>query len=214
MTSMNKVFADLPVTIFEAMSQARARQQRHQSRPGFSRRSRTGGYPEGGRRRVGERLQPVPLDDGDSGIAPGDRGALRPLARPEPRSDDRGDGDLRRHRGADLGDPGRGRAGRRSHRVPAGLRFLSADHPPGRRHSAPAAARTAALAAERGDAEERLQPQDQGGAVQQSAQSGRRGLSARGSRTAGAVLPGVRHASRSATRSGSTSSSTAASIFR
>ena len=45
MTSMNKVFADLPVTVFEAMSQARARQQRHQSRPGLSRRSRAGGHP-------------------------------------------------------------------------------------------------------------------------------------------------------------------------
>ena len=76
--------------------------------------------------------------------------------------------------------------------LPAGLRFLSADHPPGRRHSAAAAPRAAALAAHRGDAEERLQPQDQGGAVQQSAQPGRRGLSARRSRTAGAVLPGVR----------------------
>ena len=32
--------------------------------------------------------------------------------------------------------------------LPAGLRFLSADHPPGRRHSAPGAARAAALAAD------------------------------------------------------------------
>ena len=45
----------------------------------------------------------------------------------------------------------------------------------------------------RGDAAQRLQPQDQGGAVQQSAQSGGRGLSARRPRIAGAVLPGVRH---------------------
>ncbi len=46
---------------------------------------------------------------------------------------------------------------------------LSADHPPGRRHSAPAAARTAGLAIERGHAQKRVQSQDQGGAVQQSA---------------------------------------------
>ena len=201
---MNKVFADLPVTIFEAMSQARARQQRHQSRPGLSRRSRPGGHPPRRGGRVDERLQPISVDDGHSGTAAGDRGALRALARPHARSDDRGDGDLGRHRGADRGDPGRGRARRRGGRVPAGLRFLSADHPPGRRHSAAAAARAAALAADRGDAARRLQPQDQGGAVQQSAQSGRGGLSARGPRTAGAVLPGVRHRSRSATRSGST----------
>ena len=43
------------------------------------------------------------------------------------------------------------------------------------------------------DAAQRLQPQDQGGAVQQSAQSGGSCLSARRPRTAGAVLPGVRH---------------------
>ena len=87
---------------------------------------------------------------------------------------------------------GGGRARRRGDLFPAGLRFLSADHPPGRRHSAAVAARAAALAADRGDAAQRLQSQDQGGAVQQSAQPGRRGLSARGPRTAGAVLPGVR----------------------
>ena len=60
----------------------RARQQRHQSRPGLSRRSRAGGYPPRRGRRDGERLQPVPVDDGHSGTAAGDRGALRPLARP------------------------------------------------------------------------------------------------------------------------------------
>ena len=108
------------------------------------------------------------------------------------RSDDRGDGDLGRHRGADQRHTGGGRARRRGDRVPAGLRFLSADHPPGRRHSASGASRAAALAADRGGAAQRLQPQDQGGAVQQSAQSRRGGLSARGPRTAGAVLPGVR----------------------
>ena len=91
------------------------------------------------------------------------------------------------------GHSGRGRARRRGRGFPAGLRFLSPDHPPGRRHSAPGAARAAALAADRGGAARRLQPQDQGRAVQQSAQSRRRGLSARGPRIAGAVLPGVRY---------------------
>ena len=61
---------------------------------------------------------------------------------------------------------------------------------------------------------ERLQPQDQGGAVQQSAQSGRRGLSARGPRIAGAVLPGVRHHRDLRRGLGARRSSTAASISR
>ena len=171
----------------------RARQQRHQSRPGFSRRSRPGGYPPRGGRRGHGRLQPVSVDDGHPRIAPGDRGPLRALAWPRARSDDRSDGDVGRHRGADKRHPRRGRTRRRSGGFPAGLRFLSADHPPGRRHSAPGAAGAAALAADRRVAARRLQPQDQGGAVQQSAQSGRGGLSARGPRIAGAVLPGVRH---------------------
>src|ERR1700736_6037378 len=47
--------------------------------------------------------------------------------------------------------------------------------------------------ADRGGAAGRVQPQHQGGAVQQPAQSRSRGLSARGPRTAGAVLSGVRH---------------------
>ena len=202
MTSMNKVFADLPVTIFEAMSQLARDNNAINLGQGFP----DDPGPEDIRRAAAdasdEWLQSIPVDDGHSGAAPGDRGALRPLARAFARSDDRGDGDLGRHRGADVSHPRRGRAGRRGDRVPAGLRFLPADHPPGRRHSAAVAARTAGLAADRGDAAQRVQPQDQGGAVQQSAQSGRGGLSARGPRIAGAVLPGRSIRSRSATRSG------------
>ena len=192
MTSMNKVFADLPVTIFEAMSQAARDNNAINLGQGFP----DDPGPEDIRRAAADAslngYNQYPSMMGIPELRQAIADPLRPLARSQARSDDRGDGDLRRHRGADLGDPRRGRARRRGGRVPAGLRLLSADHPPGRRHSAPGAARAAALAAERGDAEKRLQPQDQGGAVQQSAQSRRRGLSARGPRTAGAVLPGVR----------------------
>ena len=61
---------------------------------------------------------------------------------------------------------------------------------------------------------ERLQPQDQGGAVQQSAQSGGGGLSARRPRIAGAVLPGIRHGRDLRRGLGACRSSTAANIFR
>ena len=125
---------------------ARARQQRHQSRPGISRRSRPGGYPPRGGRCGHGRLQSIPVDDGHSRIAAGDLGALPALAWSCARSDDRGDGDVGRHRGADIGDPGRGRARRRGGGFPAGVRFLSADHPPGRRYTASGAAGAAALA--------------------------------------------------------------------
>ena len=51
MTSMNKVFARPSRHHLRGDVAARARQQRHQSRPGLSRRSRAGGYParRGGR---------------------------------------------------------------------------------------------------------------------------------------------------------------------
>ena len=73
MTSMNKVFADLPVTIFEAMSQLARDNNADQSRAGLSRRSGSGGYPAGGGGRVDQRLQSVSVDDGHSGAAAGDR---------------------------------------------------------------------------------------------------------------------------------------------
>ena len=193
MTSMNKVFADLPVTVFEAMSQAARDNNAINLGQGFP--DHPG--PEDIRRAAAdarhERLQPVPVDDGHSGTAAGDIGPLWALARARARSDDRGDGHLGRHRGADIVHSRRGRARRRGGGVPAGVRLLPADHSPGRRHPAAGAAGAAALAADRGGAAGRLQPQDQGGAVQQSAQSRRRGLSARGPRIAGAVLSGVRH---------------------
>ena len=81
MTSMNKVFADLPVTIFEAMSQLARDNNAINLGQGFP----DDPGPEDIRRAaadaVGERLQPIPVDDGHSGVAPGDRGALRALAR-------------------------------------------------------------------------------------------------------------------------------------
>ena len=212
--SLNKVFGDLPVTIFEAMSQAARDNNAINLGQGFP----DDPGPEDIRQAAADAsLNGYNQYPSMMGIPELRQAIASHYGRwhgLDARSHERGDGDLRRHRGADLGDPGRGRARRRGDLLPAGLRFLSADHPPGRRHSAPVAARAAALAAQRGHAEERLQPQDQGGAVQQSAQSGGRGLSARGPRTAGAVLPGVRQRSRFATRSGSTSPSTAASTSR
>ena len=80
MTSMNKVFADLPVTIFEAMSQLARDNNAINLGQGFP----DDPGPEDIRRaaagRRDGRLQPVPLDDGHSGIAAGDRGPLRALA--------------------------------------------------------------------------------------------------------------------------------------
>ena len=102
MTSMNKVFADLPVTIFEAMSQLARDNNAINLGQGFP----DDPGPEDIRRAAADavdgRLQPIPVDDGHSGTAAGDRGPLRALARPHPRSHDRGDGDLGRHRGADV----------------------------------------------------------------------------------------------------------------
>ena len=190
---MNKVFADLPVTIFEAMSQLARDNNAINLGQGFP----DDPGPEDIRRAAADAVMDgynqypsmMGIPELRQAIA-AHYGRWHGL---DARSDDRGDGDVGRHRGADQRDPGRGRARRRGGGFPAGLQFLSADHPPGRRHSAPGAARAAALAADRRGVAARLQSQDQGRAVQQSAQSGRGGLSARGPRIAGAVLPGVRH---------------------
>ena len=80
MTSMNKVFADLPVTIFEAMSQLARDNNAINLGQGFP----DDPGPEDIRRAaadaVDERLQPVSVDDGHSGTAAGDRRPLRALA--------------------------------------------------------------------------------------------------------------------------------------
>ena len=80
MTSLNKVFGDLPVTIFEAMSQLARDNNAINLGQGFP----DDPGPEDIRRAAAdaslERLQPVSVDDGHSGAAPGDRRALRPLA--------------------------------------------------------------------------------------------------------------------------------------
>ena len=58
------------------------------------------------------------------------------------------------------------------------LPILPSNHPPSRRNSASGPPRAAALAVDGGGASRRLQPQNQGGTFQQSAQSGCGGLSA------------------------------------
>ena len=204
MHSMNKVFADLPVTIFEAMSQLARDNNAINLGQGFP----DDPGPEDIRRAAADAVMDGYNQYPSMMGIPELRQAIATHYAHwhdlDARSDDRSDGHVGRHRGADQRDTGGCRAGRRSGGVPAGVRFLPADHPPGRRHSAPGASGAAALAADGRGAARRLHPQDQGRPVQQSAQSGGGGLSARGPRTAGAVLPGVRHRSRSATRSGST----------
>ena len=103
MVSQNKVFADLPVTIFEAMSQAARDNNAINLGQGFP----DDPGPEDIRRAAADAVM------NGYNQYPSMMGIpeLRPLARIEARSDDRGDGDVRRHRGADLGDPRRGRAG-------------------------------------------------------------------------------------------------------
>ena len=99
MTSMNKVFADLPVTVFEAMSQAARDNNAINLGQGFP----DDPGPEDIRRAAAdatrERLQPVPVDDRHARTAAGDRGPLRPLTSSRS-TRDRGHGHLRRHRGA------------------------------------------------------------------------------------------------------------------
>ena len=78
---MNKVFADLPVTIFEAMSQLARDNNAINLGQGFP----DDPGPEDIRRAAADavdgRLQPIPVDDGHPGTAAGDRRPLRALAR-------------------------------------------------------------------------------------------------------------------------------------
>ena len=82
MTSMNKVFANLPVTMFEAMSQAARDNNAINLGQGFPDDPGPEDIRQAAADAVDERLQPVSVDDGHAGIAAGDRGALRPLAWP------------------------------------------------------------------------------------------------------------------------------------
>ncbi len=77
---MNKVFADLPVTVFEAMSQAARDNNAINLGQGFPDDPGPEDIRQAAADAHAERLQPVPVDDGHSGTAHGDRGALRPLA--------------------------------------------------------------------------------------------------------------------------------------
>ena len=121
MTSMNKVFADLPVTIFEAMSQAARDNNAINLGQGFP----DDPGPEDIRRAAADAAvngynqypSMMGIPELRQAIA-AHYGRWHGL---NARSDDRGDGDLRRHRGADIGDPRRGRARRRSRLFPAGL---------------------------------------------------------------------------------------------
>ena len=79
---MNKVFADLPVTVFEAMSQAARDNNAINLGQGFPDDPGPEDIRPAAADATAERLQPVPVDDGHSGTAAGDRGALRPLAQP------------------------------------------------------------------------------------------------------------------------------------
>ena len=194
MTSMNKVFADLPVTIFEAMSQLARDNNAINLGQGFP----DDPGPEDIRRAAADAVMDgynqypsmMGIPELRQAIA-AHYGRWHGLSA---RSDDRGDGDLGRHRGADHRpfSPWSSPATRSIVFQPVYDSYLPIIRQAG---GIPRlrAARAAALAADRGGAAQRLQPQDQGGAVQQSAQSRRGGLSARGPRIAGAVLPGVRH---------------------
>ena len=188
---MNSVFADLPVSVFEVMSRLAREQDAVNLGQGFP--------DDPGRRTCGEgrgsgrqRLEPVSADDGPAGTAPGRRGALQALAGPRPRSRQRDHDHVRRDRGDRRRPDGADRAGRRGGAVPADVRCLSAAGAAGRRRAALRAARAAALALRRGDAGARVLAEDKGRAVQQSAQSGGHRVSARGSRTAGALLREIR----------------------
>ena len=119
-------------------------------------------------------------------------GALQALAEPRFRSRQRDHDHLGRDRGDRRRADGADRAGRRGRAVPAALRRLSAAGAAGRGRAALRAARAAALALRRGEAGARLHAEDARGAVQQSAQSVRDGLSARGSRAARALLREIR----------------------
>ncbi len=152
MTSMNKVFADLPVTVFEAMSQAARDNNAINLGQGF------------------------PDDPGPEDIRRAAADAVMDGYNQYPSM--MGIPELRqaiaahygRWHGLDLdpmsevmvtsggtealtvGHSRRRRARRRGGLLSAGLRLLSADHPPGRRHSASRAPRAAVLAADRGGA--------------------------------------------------------------
>ena len=169
MTSMNKVFADLPVTIFEAMSQLARDNNAINLGQGFPddpgpediRRAAADAVMNGYNQYpsmmgIPELRQAIAAHYGrwhglvldpmtEVMVTSGGTEALTSaiLAVVEP--------------------------GDEVDRFPAGIRFLSADHSPGRRHTAPGASRTAALAADGGGAASCLQPQDQGRSFQQSA---------------------------------------------
>ena len=143
---MNPIFAELPTTVFEVMSRLARETARSISGQGFP----DDPGPEdvraqGGRRRP-RRLEPVSADDGLAGAAPG-RGRALPASRALDLDwATRGDGHLRRHRGAGGAPAGADRAGRRGGALPAALRRLSAAGPPGRRRAALRQPGAAALA--------------------------------------------------------------------
>jgi aspartate/methionine/tyrosine aminotransferase len=103
MISTNKVFGDLPVTIFEAMSQL----ARDNNAINLGQ-----GFPD----------DPGPEDIRQAAADASLNGYNQyPSMMGIPELRQASHGDLRRHRGADQRHPRRGRARRRSHRVPAGL---------------------------------------------------------------------------------------------
>ena len=82
MTSLNKVFGDLPVTVFEAMSQLARDNNAINLGQGFPDDPGPEDIRKAAADAVDERQQPIPVDDGHSGIAAGDCFALSALARP------------------------------------------------------------------------------------------------------------------------------------
>ncbi|MGY4549611.1 aspartate/methionine/tyrosine aminotransferase [Bradyrhizobium sp. USDA 4513] len=110
MTSMNKVFADLPVTIFEAMSQAARDNNAINLGQGFP----DDPGPEDIRRAAADAsingYNQYPSMMGIPELRQAIASHYGHWHGLKARSDDRGDGHLGRHRGADRLDPLRGRA--------------------------------------------------------------------------------------------------------
>ena len=121
MTSMNKVFADLPVTVFEAMSQAARDNNAINLGQGFP----DDPGPEDIRRAAADATvngyNQYPSMMGIPELRQAIAAHYGRWHKLIARSDDRSDGDLGRHRGADGVHPRRGRTRRRGGGVPAGL---------------------------------------------------------------------------------------------
>ena len=190
--AMNPVFADLPVSVFEVMSRLAREHDAVNLGQGFP----DDPGPEDVRRKAAEAVvdgwNQYPPMLGLPELRQAIAAHYRHWQGLDARSRQRDDGHLGRDRGDRRRAARADRAGRRGRAVPAALRRLSAAGAARRRRAALRAAGAAALALHRGDAGARLLAEDQGGAVQQSAQSGRHRLRPRGPRAAGALLRALR----------------------